>query len=295
MPRPSPFDYRELERRSSVSDVLGPPPSRPPSLQAWFNEWRERKGRESFGYAYALLSIVFCLTLAVVLLYAVTHLPPFGDPANPAQNEVSRKYLEEGIADTGAISVNAAMYFDYRAFDTLGETTVLFVALQAVMILMLTRERNIPTQENPYDERGGSRRNDIIQVCAYLLIPAIMVFGFYHILFGHLGAGGGFAGGSILGAGLILYASAFGTQRAKHFINGRMYSRIVFGCLLFYLIAKGFVFIAGANGLDFELPLGTPGMLFSGGLILPIDICVGIIVASSMYVIYILFSEGELG
>jgi len=260
-----------------------------------WQEWRDKKGSKSFGYLYTVLSVVFCLTLAVVLLFSVAHLPPFGNPYNPAHNEVSRKYLEEGVADTGAISINAAMYFDYRAFDTFGETTVLFIALQAVMILLLTKDRTIPHRDNPYDEKGGARRDDILQVCAYLLIPAIMIFGFYHILNGHLGAGGGFAGGSIVGAGLILYASAFGTERIRRFINNRIYSRIVFVCLTFYAVAKGLVFFTGANGLALELPLGTAGELFSAGLILPIDICVGAIVATSMYVIYILFSEGELG
>ena len=38
---------------------------------------------------------------------------------------------------------------------------------------------------------------------------------------------------------------------------------------------------------------GVPGELLSGGLILPLNICVGVIVACTMYTFYTLFLEGE--
>jgi multicomponent Na+:H+ antiporter subunit B len=64
--------------------------------------------------------------------------------------------------------------------------------------------------------------------------------------------------------------------------------------MLFYAIAKGYSFFAGANGIPTGIPKGVPGTLLSGGLIMPLNIAVGLIVACTVYVLYILFSTGEL-
>lgn len=58
----------------------------------------------------------------------VVALPPFGEADNPYNNEVSQRYIEKGIEETGAINFVAGMILDYRAFDTLGESFVLFTA-----------------------------------------------------------------------------------------------------------------------------------------------------------------------
>ena len=56
---------------------------------------------------------------------------------------------------------------------------------------------------------------------------------------------------------------------------------------------KGYSFYTGANHVGWEVPKGTPGAILSGGLILPLNLCVGIIVACTMYTFYSLFLEGE--
>jgi multicomponent Na+:H+ antiporter subunit B len=137
------------------------------------------------------------------------------------------------------------------------------------------------------------RQNVILKTTAFPLVAMIMVFGCYVILNGHLSPGGGFSGGAILGASLILYVSAYGMTRARRFINFKIYCRTVSACLIFYALAKGYSFYTGANHIASVIPLGTPGNLFSSGLILPLNVAVGLIVACTMYVIYILFSTGE--
>ncbi len=76
---------------------------------------------------YLLGSIVFLLS------FTVAEMPVFGDPANPAFNEIPVRYLTLGPAETGAINITSSIITDYRAFDTLGEATVLFVAIAAVV------------------------------------------------------------------------------------------------------------------------------------------------------------------
>ena len=49
-----------------------------------------------------------------------------------------------------------------------------------------------------------------------------------------------------------------------------------------------------ANGLPSGIPLGTPGAILSSGLIMPLNIAVGMVVACTMYVFYALFRKGGL-
>ena len=53
-------------------------------------------------------------------------------------------------------------------------------------------------------------------------------------------------------------------------------------------------FYTGANHIESIIPKGTPGAILSSGLILPLNICVGMVVACTMYGFYSLFKKGEL-
>ena len=128
---------------------------------------------------------------------------------------------------------------------------------------------------------------------ARILVPVIFVFGIYVILNGHLSPGGGFSGGAILGAGLILYLNAFGFQKTERFFTGKTFRRITVACLTFYCLAKSYSFFTGANHLESYIPKGTPGAILSSGLILPLNICVGMIVTCTMYAFYCMFRKGD--
>ncbi len=83
-----------------------------------------------------VFSVVLALALIVILLFGVADLPTFGNAENPSNNEVSYRYLEEGVEETGAVNVVAGIILDYRAFDTFGEATVLFTALITVIAVL---------------------------------------------------------------------------------------------------------------------------------------------------------------
>lgn len=70
--------------------------------------------------------------ILVLLVLVVSEMPTFGDTNAPAQQGMMQKYLDDSASDTGAINTIAAIILDYRAYDTLGEVTVLFVAVVAV-------------------------------------------------------------------------------------------------------------------------------------------------------------------
>lgn len=80
-----------------------------------------------------VLIIALLVMIALMLITTVLEMPTFGEADNPTNNEVPERYLEKSLQETGALNVIASIIIDYRAFDTLGEATVLFVAIAAAI------------------------------------------------------------------------------------------------------------------------------------------------------------------
>lgn len=257
----------------------------------------EQKG---FYRLYNIVAIVSCIALIGVLLYTVAGLPNFGED-NPRADVVTERYIEKGVEETGAVNVVAGMILDYRAFDTLGESHVLFTALVCVTILLRIDKKNMKKDKlDSYYTLSRDRYFDIspdniIKVVGIFLLPCILVYGIYVLLNGQNGPGGGFSGGAVLGAGLIIFASAFGFEKVDRFFTGKVSKIVTFMSLAFYSFAKGYVFFTGANGINNHIPKGIPGAILSGGMILPLDIAVGLVVACTMYGFYSLFKRGNIG
>ncbi len=251
-----------------------------------------------FEIFYKIASVVFCGILIYLLLLTVSYLPPTGTVDRPVNNEVSQRYIEKGLEETGAVNIVSGMILDYRAFDTLGESHVLFVATITVLVLLRINKDDKDTDGvSAIDAEANDRiyepKNDtILQMAAFILTPIIMIFGIYVILNGHLGPGGGFSGGAIIGAGLILYLNAYGFKRTERFFTEKTYKWVSFAALSFYCIAKSYSFFTGANHLANIIPKGTTGAILSSGLILPLNIAVGMVVACTMYAFYAMFRKG---
>ena len=141
---------------------------------------------------------------------------------------------------------------------------------------------------------SGYGHDPILQVIAKLVCPAVFLFGIYVVLNGHLSPGGGFSGGAIIGAGLILYTNAYGFEKTERFFTQKTYTRISVSALSFYCLAKSYSFFTGANHMENLIPNGTPGAIISSGLILPLNICVGLVVSCTIYAFYALFRKGGL-
>ena len=276
---------------------------------------------------YNVLAGLLCVVLSALMLLTAADLPPYGSDTAPTVNEVARRYVEQGTEETGAVNTVAGMrvlwsdespcvpiqqlsengrhppgsvsfvppvagmILDYRAFDTLGESFVLFTAMCAVTILL-----------NRSGKKRWLRQPDVVDyasdpivapMCRFL-IPVILVFGIYILLNGHLSPGGGFSGGSILAAGLMLFAMVWGDGAASAVLRPRRLQTVVLCSLGFYCLAKSYSFYTGANHLHSIISPGTPGRILSAGLILPLNVAVGFVVCCTMYSFYMYFRRGEL-
>ncbi len=135
--------------------------------------------------------------------------------------------------------------------------------------------------------------DDILESITEIVFPFVVIFGIYVVLNGHLSPGGGFSGGAILSAGLILYDVVFNQDNAP-ILPMKTYGIITSSALLVYGTLKGYSFTMGAAHKPTGIPLGIPGNILSSGLILPLNICVGVVVGTTMYALYRLFLKGEL-
>lgn len=259
-------------------------------LMESIHDTEHNKVYKNFFRFYKVMAVVCCVALVAILLVAVSYLPPVGNPDNPAHNEVVDKYIEDGLQDTGAVNIVTGMILDYRAFDTFGESNVLFIATCTVLILM-RNDKKKSTGADSSDTHFEPKADAILQKITFVLFPIIVIYGIYVVLNGHLSPGGGFSGGAIIGAGLILYVNAFGTEKTSKFFTEKTYKYVSFAALTFYCLAKSYSFYTGAHHLESGIPLGIPGAIISAGLILPLNICVGMVVACTMYAFYTLFRK----
>lgn len=301
--------------------------------------YAQMSGVRVFRRIYYVLAFLMCLMIIGMLIMNVAYMPLFGSEDSPTNNEVAERYLEKGSEETGVVNTVTGMILQYRAFDTFGETNVLFVAACSVMILLFFRtEPEIAGAAKPRRRRKRTRAADsvlpgrdgdtaetrekavsksdapeapscvwpqsvaqeelepepdvILQNVARVVVPMIFLFGLYILLNGHLSPGGGFSGGAVIGAGLILYNAAFGFRATRRFFDEKVYDIIKVGSLCLYALIIAYYLFTGANGIASAVPLGKFGNIISSGLILPINLLVGLEVACTMYAFYALFRRG---
>ena len=256
-----------------------PPKTKKPAPQ----KRDDRKELRGFLRVYAVCAVLLCAVLILCLLVGVLRLPAFAAPGNPTDNEVVRRYVSAAEAETGAENVVAGMILNYRGFDTFGESCVLFVALCCVQLLLwatnerLRAESEAAAKEAPQDAI-------LARVCL-LVVPCVLVYGLCILLYGHLSPGGGFSGGAVLGAALILFAVAFGRESIRRFFTRRVFNALRITGLMLYAVLFGVYVFLGANGIESEL---------SRYLVLVIDLAVGLVVMSTMYGFFALYTKGEL-
>ncbi len=97
--------------------------------------------REFFGVVVSVV-IIFVLFVAGILVFQT--LPEFGEPAfSSAHQTASRTYISEGMQKTGAANIVAAVILDFRAYDTLGEATVLFTSIIGAIVILRKKAKKL--------------------------------------------------------------------------------------------------------------------------------------------------------
>ncbi|RLE11533.1 hypothetical protein DRJ04_07890 [Candidatus Aerophobetes bacterium] len=77
-------------------------------------------------------TFIFIIVFAAFAFAALTYLPKFGYPVM----KVAQEYVKKGLEQTGSANLVTAVLLDFRAYDTLGEATVLFTAIMGAIVVL---------------------------------------------------------------------------------------------------------------------------------------------------------------
>lgn len=232
-----------------------------------------------------LLSLLILAPLAAALFWAFAALPP---PAERKELGVASKHIRaHAVDDTGAMNLVAAVLFDYRGFDTLGEVSVVFSAVASVGLLFAGGKL-------PLTSEGLSA---IAKRSVAGLAPFIFLVGFYIVMHGHLSPGGGFQGGVVWGSLLILLGIVYGSLFAEQVVDAT--SRVVAECLgaLAFLGLACLGLFTGEwffSNLEAGYPRGTPGALASGGVIPLLSMAVGVKIGAGLAAIFYSMAKEDM-
>ncbi len=254
--------------------------------------------------------IVVCLT-GGLLLYGTGELPGWGDASSPASLHLSNHYIEKAVAQTDVPNLVTAVLADYRGFDTMFETAVVFCAGLACFLLLRDFSpkkdhyyRHVPSGvmlhvKNPDIQVAVGKdfedmdknwvpSDTIIKTVCRLLIPFIQIYAFYVVAHGDFSPGGGFQGGVIFGSSLILLAISYNLKTLVKRVSEKFIGILsAVGVLVYVGIGAGAMWLGG-NFLDYAtyIPFLGKSHIRAYGM-LGVEIGVGMAVAAVMVIIYI--------
>jgi multicomponent Na+:H+ antiporter subunit B len=188
-----------------------------------------------------------------------------------------------------------AVLADYRGFDTMFETVVVFIAGMAVLaILKDSGKKKVGKRDYVVDAEPDL----IVTNTVRLIVPVIQIFAFYVLAHGHVSPGGGFQGGVMMGASFILIALSWDLKKA---LSRFSLNRCTIVAALGIVVYAGIGFLSmvlGGEFLDYAelqkvLPVSREMARYHA--MLGVEIGVGLTVTAVMFALYAnLSSEGRL-
>ena len=261
-----------------------------------------------------IIALVLVLLCGGLLIAGTVEFAPWGSPHARQQVYLSPYFIEHSMEDTSVPNIVTAVLADYRGYDTMYETAVIFTAGMACFFLLRCLKRMEPQERVyrhlvtgmvlhvkkpsvPKPPEGLFEEIDplwtpydiIIKTLGRFLIPPIQVFGLYVIAHGHHSPGGGFQGGVILGASVILLALCYDlrseVERLRESLSGICSAAGVF----IYAGVGALCLALGSNFLDYSAlaPILRVDPVAARSLgIFFVEVGVGLAVMATMVAIY---------
>lgn len=236
--------------------------------------------------------ILICVALIVpFLMFDV--MPEIGDPASAPNSHVSNHYIENTQSIANSPNMVTSVIVDFRAFDTLLETTVMFLAGVCVMIILAdvykTKKKVIdPDKAKMFRVKSGDKvfRSVNKDVMITILQPMILVYAIYVLFHGEVSLGGGFQAGALIGTVLLLDAMAVPDKRNFPNITKGTSATIAGIGTFIYALAGILTLIGGGLFLEYEkFPWNLPVLEQHSIGILTVEIGVTLGVAGTIVTI----------
>jgi multicomponent Na+:H+ antiporter subunit B len=228
---------------------------------------------------------------AVVMLIGLHGMPAFGHYHGVYGLLVNK--IE--VPERHATDIVTALNFDIRAFDTLGEEFILFASVAGVALLLRRlRDEREETRSRGIEDHSFAGASAAVQLASLALIPLLIALGCYVVIHGALTPGGGFQGGLVLAAGPLAILLAGRYLAMKHLApNWALETSEAIGAAGYALMGVAGLIFASVYMKNF-LPLGTPAMLLSAGMMPINSVVVGLEVAGAFLVTWTEFLDQEL-
>ncbi len=233
-----------------------------------------------------IAGLLFAGGLAFLLLVLASYLPYGQTPMF-----LGDAILAHAPGEVHTANIVAAVLLAYRGIDTLGELSILFTAAAGVGLIL--GHRSLRSDSAGVNGAVNSEQHSgfITTRAVDLIMPLLMVVGFYIIFYGHVTPGGGFQGGVILATAFFLPVLVRPGTRIEHGVI----------TLLEGLAGSGFILV-GLWAMFYDQPflqpifdsfLGTGplGSLWSAGSLPLLYLAVGLKVGSELAGLLVTVSE----
>ncbi|HUN77563.1 MAG TPA: MnhB domain-containing protein [Solirubrobacteraceae bacterium] len=229
--------------------------------------------------------------MAVLLAWGMAGLPAFGAFHGAYALLIDHVVVAQRHATDAVTAVN----FDYRGLDTLGEEFILFTSVVGLAVLL--REQR-SERERPPARAGEEHRfqgaSCALRTLTLLLVGPLVVLALYVDSHGALTPGGGFQGGVLGAAALLLVFLGGGYLTMRRLSPHRLVELAEAGGAAGYgLIGVGGIVFAGAFLKNF-LGYGTAGELISAGTIPLLSMAVAAEVSGAFVLLWSEFLDQAL-
>ena len=228
---------------------------------------------------FRVAMLVFAAAVLAVAAWRVAAaLPAFGAPSAVGGQTVNALLP----AARRASNMVAAVNFDVRGIDTVGEEAMLVAAVVGAVVL-LRGSRGEDTSDRPARASGREiePRSEATTALCRIGAATTILFGFYMALHGTVTPGGGFQGGAAIATGLLLLYLGDGYATWRRLVRGPLFVVVEGGGALAFAAAALWPLAHGDAALANRLSYGTWKDLFSGGLMVVSNLAVAAAVAGS--------------
>ena len=223
------------------------------------------------------------LGLGALLVWAAAGLPDFGTQTSAYASLLNHTAVEQ----RHATNVVAAVVFDYRGFDTMGEELIVLGAVFGVALLL--REAREEDVGRPRDDVRG----ELVGAVGLGAATVALLVGLYVVMHGYITPGGGFQGGVVLASAFALVYMAGGFRSYKRLTPidavdaAEGVGAAVFAAIGVIGLALGLAFLANLMPGS----LGTAGTLASSGSISILNVGAALEVAAAFVLLFTEFLE----
>ena len=189
---------------------------------------------------------------------------------------IAAAIVQQNLEKTHAINDVTSIVFDFRGYDTMGEAFILMTAVTGAVVILFAVKEGKRGRIKMKNEDIRIKR--VIQRCGCdAILPLALVYIFYIILHGHLSPGGGFQGGVLMVATLLLIYLGHGYAITYQAMRPRLLRKVEGLALAAYILLALLGVALGSRFCENVFyQFGQPGELFSTGTIFLMGTVVGI-------------------